>query len=225
MTDQSSAYRFVVAAICLGSLGAGWGCGKRAVSSSGDQAAVASAPSQASPVETVKPDSMAAFPDQKPAPIESARTPLATDSRPSEPASSRPPASAVAPSASSSAAPVPADASVSTDVSVLSDIYFDFDRYTVRADAQPVLGANAALIKSVPDKSVLIEGHCDERGTQAYNLVLGEKRAKAAKRYLEDLGVPASRMTIVSYGEVRPFCHEHEERCWQKNRRAHFVLH
>jgi len=224
MTNQSNAYGLVVTVICFASLGVGWGCGKRAVSSSGDQAAVASASSQASPVETVKPDSMAAFPDQKPAPIESARTPLAADSRPSEPAPGRPPAPTGAASASS-AAPMAAEASVSTDLSVLSDIYFDFDRYTVREDAQPVLGANAALIKSATDKSVLIEGHCDERGTQAYNLVLGEKRAKAAKRYLEDLGVPASRMKIVSYGEVRPFCNEHEERCWQKNRRVHFVLH
>jgi peptidoglycan-associated lipoprotein len=107
----------------------------------------------------------------------------------------------------------------------LTDVYFDFDRYTIRADAQPVLGTNAAVIKDLTGKSVLIEGHCDERGTQAYNLVLGEKRARATKHYLEDLGIPASRLKIVSYGEVRPFCNEHEERCWQKNRRAHFVVH
>ncbi len=73
-------------------------------------------------------------------------------------------------------------------------------------------------------KSFVIKGHCDERGTLAYNLVLGEKRARSAMRYLEDLGIPASRIQITSYGEARPFCKEHTEGCWQKNRRAHFVV-
>jgi peptidoglycan-associated lipoprotein len=70
----------------------------------------------------------------------------------------------------------------------------------------------------------LIEGHCDERGTLAYNLVLGEKRAKATKRYLEDLGIPASRLITTSYGKEKPFCKDHNEGCWSKNRRAHFVV-
>ena len=105
----------------------------------------------------------------------------------------------------------------------LGDVYFDFDKFTVREDAGDVMAANAAWLKSNPDKSVLIEGHCDERGTQAYNLVLGEKRARSAKRYLEDLEVSGSRLQIVSYGEVRPICKERDESCYQKNRRAHFV--
>ena len=92
----------------------------------------------------------------------------------------------------------------------------------IRRDAQPVLEANAGWIKS-HGKSILIEGHCDERGTLAYNLVLGEKRARSAKRYLEDLGVSASRLKIISYGEVRPLCKDYEETCWRRNRRAHFA--
>ena len=98
-----------------------------------------------------------------------------------------------------------------------------FDQYTVRSDAQATLERNAQWILRESDKSVLIEGHCDERGTLAYNLVLGEKRAHSAKRYLENLGIPASRLQITSYGEVRPSCKEHNEGCWKYNRRAHFV--
>jgi peptidoglycan-associated lipoprotein len=86
------------------------------------------------------------------------------------------------------------------------------------------LSANAAWINSRSGKAVVIEGHCDERGTQAYNLVLGEKRARSTKRYLEDLGVPASRLKTTSYGEMRPFCKERDENCYQQNRRAHFVV-
>lgn len=107
-------------------------------------------------------------------------------------------------------------------VAELSDIFFDFDRFTVRGDAQPVLGANAGTLKSQPDQQIVIEGHCDERGTSAYNLVLGERRAQSAKHYLQVLGIPASQIRITSYGKERPFCTEHSEDCWQSNRRAHF---
>jgi peptidoglycan-associated lipoprotein len=106
----------------------------------------------------------------------------------------------------------------------VGDVFFDFDQYAIRKDARPVLDGNAKWLRGEPGKSVLIEGHCDERGTLAYNLVLGEKRARATKRYLEDLGIPVSRMQTTSYGEVRPFCKDHNEGCWQQNRRAHFVL-
>ncbi|MCP9439996.1 MAG: peptidoglycan-associated lipoprotein Pal [Nitrospira sp.] len=106
----------------------------------------------------------------------------------------------------------------------LADIYFDYDQHVIRSNAQSVLETNAVFLKARPDRTVLIEGHCDERGTSAYNLVLGERRASAAKRYLQDLGVTPSRITIVSYGKERPFCTEHSEACWQSNRRAHFRL-
>jgi peptidoglycan-associated lipoprotein len=107
-------------------------------------------------------------------------------------------------------------------VAELSDIYFDFDQYAIRGEARSVLEANAGFLKSKPDGDILIEGHCDERGTGAYNLVLGERRAQAAKQYLHELGVPPSQIQIISYGKESPFCGEHSEACWQSNRRAHF---
>lgn len=107
-------------------------------------------------------------------------------------------------------------------VAELSDVYFDFDQYAIRGEAQSGLETNAAFLKSQPHQDILIEGHCDERGTSAYNLVLGERRAQAAKRYLQELGVAPSQVQIISYGKERPFCGEHSEACWQSNRRAHF---
>ncbi len=106
----------------------------------------------------------------------------------------------------------------------LGDVFFDYDRFQVRKDAMPVLDANAGWLRANGGKTVLIEGHCDERGTVAYNLVLGEKRARAAKKYLQDLGVQASRLQITSYGETRPFCKRQNEDCYQQNRRAHFLM-
>lgn len=109
-------------------------------------------------------------------------------------------------------------------VAELADIYFDFDQYAIRDDAQSILEMNAGFLKSQPDQRMVIEGHCDERGTGAYNLVLGERRAQAAKRYLQELGVAPSQIHITSYGKERPFCGEHSEACWQSNRRAHFRM-
>jgi peptidoglycan-associated lipoprotein len=109
-------------------------------------------------------------------------------------------------------------------VAGLGDIFFDFDRYNIRKDAEPVLQGNALWLRREAGRTFVIEGHCDERGTLAYNLVLGEKRAKSAKRFLQELGIPASRLRTTSYGEVRPFCKDHNEGCWQKNRRAHFAV-
>ena len=105
----------------------------------------------------------------------------------------------------------------------LSDVFFDFDRFVIRDDARSGLEANAGLLKAQSGQNILIEGHCDERGTSAYNLVLGERRAQAAAQYLRDLGVPSSQIQIRSYGKERPFCAEHSEACWQSNRRAHFT--
>jgi peptidoglycan-associated lipoprotein len=105
----------------------------------------------------------------------------------------------------------------------LSDIFFDFDRFVIRDDARSWLEADAGLLKSQSGEKILVEGHCDERGTSAYNLVLGERRAQAVVQYLRDLGLPSSQMQITSYGKERPFCAEHSEACWQSNRRAHFT--
>lgn len=108
-------------------------------------------------------------------------------------------------------------------ISALSDVFFDYDQFHIRADAMPLLDANAGWLRANGSKTVLIEGHCDERGTAAYNLVLGEKRARTAKRYLQDLGVKAAQLQIVSFGEARPFCKQQNEICYQQNRRAHFA--
>ena len=106
----------------------------------------------------------------------------------------------------------------------LRDIFFDFDKYDIRPNDAKVLDENAAWLKSNPEHLVLIEGHCDERGTNEYNLALGERRAKSTMNYLVSQGVQAGRITIISYGEERPTCSEHNEACWSKNRRAHFLV-
>jgi peptidoglycan-associated lipoprotein len=106
----------------------------------------------------------------------------------------------------------------------LKDVYFDFDKYDIRSADAKMLDANAAWLKSNANLLVLIEGHCDERGTNEYNLALGERRAKATMNYLVGQGVAQSRVSIISYGEERPVCTEHNEACWTKNRRAHFLV-
>jgi peptidoglycan-associated lipoprotein len=108
-------------------------------------------------------------------------------------------------------------------VAELKDVFFDFDKYDVRPGDTKTLDANAAWLKS-NDNLVLIEGHCDERGTNEYNLALGERRAKSTMNYLVSQGIQASRITIISYGEERPVCTEKTEDCWAKNRRAHFLV-
>jgi peptidoglycan-associated lipoprotein len=107
---------------------------------------------------------------------------------------------------------------------VLEDIHFDFDRYDIRPDAREILIRNAEWLKSHLDIHVLIEGHCDERGTNEYNMALGERRANAAKNYLISLGVSSHRMRSISYGEEMPIDPGHNEIAWAKNRRAHFLI-
>jgi peptidoglycan-associated lipoprotein len=104
------------------------------------------------------------------------------------------------------------------------DIYFDFDQSVIRADAQEVLRKKAEFLRSNSGVSVVIEGHCDERGTAEYNLALGERRALAAKAFLMNLGISSSRLSTISYGEERPVDPGSNEEAWARNRRAHFVL-
>jgi peptidoglycan-associated lipoprotein len=107
---------------------------------------------------------------------------------------------------------------------VLTDVFFDFDKATLTSGSRRELEKNARQLKTAGSVTIIIEGHCDERGTNAYNLALGGRRAKAARDYLQSLGVATSRMRTVSYGEERPFASGHEEDAWAKNRRAHFVI-
>jgi peptidoglycan-associated lipoprotein len=107
----------------------------------------------------------------------------------------------------------------------LSDIYFNYDQFEIREDAGTLLKANAQLLSAkFAEAQIVIEGHCDERGTQSYNMVLGKRRAKAVKHFLQDLGVPAENLQVVSYGKEKPFCTDQTEVCWQENRRGHFVI-
>ena len=106
----------------------------------------------------------------------------------------------------------------------VKDAYYDLDKSDLREDARAALTKDAEFLRSYPQAKVSIEGHCDERGSTEYNLGLGQRRAEAAKNYLISLGIPADRMETTSWGKERPFCAEHDESCWQQNRRAHFVL-
>ena len=111
-----------------------------------------------------------------------------------------------------------------TASAALQDIHFDFDKYDVRPGDAKILDTNAAWLKQNASTLVLIEGHCDERGTNEYNLALGERRSKATMNYLVSQGIQANRMTIISYGEERPACTDKNEPCWSKNRRSHFLV-
>jgi len=106
----------------------------------------------------------------------------------------------------------------------LRDVFFDFDKYDVRPADKGTLDENAKWLKSNTAALLLIEGHTDERGTNEYNLALGERRAKATRDYLVSVGIDAGRITVISYGEERPVCTDKTEACWAKNRRAHFLV-
>jgi peptidoglycan-associated lipoprotein len=105
----------------------------------------------------------------------------------------------------------------------VKDAYFDFNKADIRADARQALAQTADLLRKYPQFKVVIEGHCDERGSTEYNLLLGDRRATAVKNYLVQLGISADRLTTTSFGKEKPFCTESNETCWQSNRRGHFV--
>ena len=113
---------------------------------------------------------------------------------------------------------------VAAEGSVIPDIHFDYDRYSIGAEARDILTQAAEWFKANPAASVKIEGHCDERGTAEYNMALGQHRAEAARSYLRSLGVEDSRMSTISYGKELPLDPGHNEAAWAKNRRAHFAV-
>ena len=106
----------------------------------------------------------------------------------------------------------------------VKDVYFDYDKAELRGDARAVLQENARILKENPDAKVTLEGHCDERGTEEYNLALGQRRAEVVKAYLADLGVSASSLSTISYGEEKPFAQGHDESAWSQNRLVHFLI-
>ena len=105
----------------------------------------------------------------------------------------------------------------------VKDIYFDYDKYDIRSEDQAALQQDAAFLKQHPNVTFTIEGHCDERGSTEYNLALGDNRANSVKNALVQAGVNASNMKTISYGKEKPFCTDHNDQCWQQNRRGHFV--
>ncbi|HXT27261.1 MAG TPA: peptidoglycan-associated lipoprotein Pal [Candidatus Eisenbacteria bacterium] len=106
----------------------------------------------------------------------------------------------------------------------VQDAYFDLDKADIRSDARAAMAKTADFLRNYPQVKVVVEGHCDERGSTEYNLALGDRRAAAVKQYLVSLGIGADRMSTVSYGKEKPFCTESNEDCWQRNRRGHFVM-
>jgi len=119
---------------------------------------------------------------------------------------------------------VPQEAPAPATPLALLDIPFDYDKFAIRPDAKTILEKDAKWLQANSQVKVQIEGHCDERGTSEYNMVLGERRAKATKQLLTAIGIDAKRLSTISYGKERPVCTEHDESCFAKNRRAHFVV-
>jgi peptidoglycan-associated lipoprotein len=118
-------------------------------------------------------------------------------------------------------------ARIDTLLARIEDAYFDYDKHTLRPDAVKALTADSSelrdILKDYPDYKLTVEGHCDERGSAEYNMALGQERAQAAKDYLVQVGIPTGQLATVSYGKEKPICEQHDEACWQKNRRIHIV--
>jgi peptidoglycan-associated lipoprotein len=129
-----------------------------------------------------------------------------------------------APPAPAPAPPPPPPPAKVEEKAALDPIYFDFDKSFIREDAKPALQKTADYVKKNKDAKIQVQGNCDERGTSEYNMALGDRRATSAKKYLVGLGVDEKRITTVSFGKEKPICTEHNEECWQKNRRGDFVL-
>jgi peptidoglycan-associated lipoprotein len=159
-----------------------------------------------------------------PAPVAQTRpsTPTATPAR-RTPAPPRQVASTPTPRTPSAAT----KARIDELLARIEDAYFDYDKHTLRPDAIKTLQADSTelrdILKDYPDYKLTIEGHCDERGSEEYNMALGDQRARAAKDYLTQVGIPADQLKLISYGKERPVCQDHDEACWQKNRRIHIV--
>jgi peptidoglycan-associated lipoprotein len=121
-------------------------------------------------------------------------------------------------------APPPSVSDSEYFATAIKDAFFDYDQYSIREDARAVLTADARALNQRPHLRITIEGHCDERGSEKYNLALGDKRAIAVKDFLVSQGVSAGRIDTISFGEEQNFCQDHTEECWQLNRRAHIVM-
>jgi peptidoglycan-associated lipoprotein len=187
-------------ALAVLSLG-GWLCGVACHKT----APVAARPPDTTPVATAAPT--------PPAPPRSSGAPAA----PNRPAVAQNPRSATL---------TPAErATLNERLARLEDALFDYDRAAIRSDATAALRDDVGVIRDIlanyPSQKLLIEGHCDERGSEEYNMALGDKRARAAEEFLTGMGIPQVQLTVISYGKERPVCTDQSEQCYQKNRRAH----
>lgn len=135
-----------------------------------------------------------------------------------------PPAATPAPPASAGESVLAEDLATLNKRGYLKDAFFDFDKADLREDARTALAADAQWLKDYPSIRIVAEGHCDERGTEEYNLSLGQRRSAAVRDYLATLGIGSGRVQSISYGKDRPFCNDPDETCWQENRRGHFVI-
>ena len=169
---------------------------------------------------------VAATPHSDPTPVASAPAPAPTPApRSSGPAST--------PSQPRNDAPAPRQMTppereaLNAKLARLEDALFDYDKATIRDDARTRLGSDIGVIRDIlanyPSQKLLIEGHCDERGSEEYNMALGDRRAKAAEEFLASMGIPNNQLTIISFGKDRPICTDKSEDCWQRNRRAHLT--
>lgn len=169
---------------------------------------------------------VAPSPHTTPAPQDQLITKKEDISKPSSPADVRriPPGEVITEKELAKAQPSDIDSVIKEIQTKLKDVYFEFDRYDLSEEAKMTIREVAQVLTKNKGLKVIIEGHCDERGTNEYNLGLGDRRAQTVKNYLMSLGVPSRNIETVSYGEEKPVCNESSETCWTKNRRAHFVL-
>ncbi len=204
MRFRGSVHALLAVAVLIGSL-ALYGCPKR-------PEVMQAAPAPAGPAAAPVPGPAAAPPSPQTAETPVTR-PAAPAETPVQPGSAAP--GAAAPAAAQPGVPGP---------SPLKDVFFDYDKASVRDDQKAALNDNIGWLKVNTAAKVLLEGHCDERGTAEYNLGLGERRAKAVKDYLIAAGIAADRISTISYGKERPFVLGHDESAWKWNRRGHFVI-
>jgi peptidoglycan-associated lipoprotein len=161
-----------------------------------------------------------------PAPV-----PVATTPAPAPAATQPRPVAQTRPAENNTARPAAMSAqereTLNQSLAHLSDALFDYDKATIRPDASTTLSSDVNVVKKIlsnyPNQKLIVEGDTDERGSAEYNLALGDKRAHAAESFLISQGIPQNQLTVVSYGKERPVCEDHDESCWQKNRRAHIT--
>jgi peptidoglycan-associated lipoprotein len=201
------------------------GCAKKSVQSGGEASSVAPQPTQPSTAKGTEGGVSPNFPDTSLANRETSSGLQGLDKTPAEERVNRGPMVAkLDPSQGARQLEEVRSEQAAATAAGLRDVFFAFDSFAISEEGRQALSRNAEWAKANAAAKLKIEGHCDERGTSAYNMVLGEKRAKTVRNYLVELGVNANRLSVVSYGKERPFCKDHTEPCYAQNRRGHVVV-